>query len=145
MIGQRRLGGRRCPGCAELGFDAEFDYQVPTREALVDGVDVYFDNVGGATLEAALGAMRLRGRIVACRAISRLNDERAGQGRATLFLVETKRLLMQGYIISDHYDRYPEFLAEMGAWVRAAPCATARRCSRGSSRRHARSSACSTR
>ncbi len=103
----------------ELGFDEAFDYRVTdTREALADGVDVYFDNVGGATLEAALGAMRRRGRIVACGAISRYNDERAEPGPRNLYLVVTKRLLMQGYIISDHYDRYPEFVAEMGGWVR---------------------------
>jgi NADPH-dependent curcumin reductase CurA len=103
----------------ELGFDKAFNYRSTTvREALADGIDVYFDNVAGETLDAAIGALRLHGRIVACGSISRYNDERAEPGPRNLFMVVTKRLRMQGYIISDHYDRYGEFLAEMGAWVR---------------------------
>src|SRR3954470_7820110 len=55
----------------ELGFDEAFDYHdTDVREALRDGIDVYFDNVGGATLEAAIGALRRNGRIVACGSIS---------------------------------------------------------------------------
>lgn len=103
----------------ELGFDKAFNYRsTPVREALADGIDVYFDNVGGETLEAAIRALRLHGRIVACGSISGYNDERAGPGPRNLFMIVTKRLRMQGYIISDHYDRYGEFLAEMGGWVR---------------------------
>jgi hypothetical protein len=102
----------------ELGFDDAFDYrEINLREALADGIDIYFDNVGGAALEAALAAIRLRGRIVACGAISRYNDERPEPGPRNLYLIVTKRLRMEGYIISDHYDRYPAFLAEMGPWV----------------------------
>jgi NADPH-dependent curcumin reductase CurA len=124
-----KLRGCRVIGCAgsaekvaclrELGFDDAFDYrETNLREALADGIDVYFDNVGGPTLEAALGAMRLRGRVVACGAISHYNDERPEPGPRNLFLIVTKRLRMEGYIISDHYERYPEFLAEMSGWVR---------------------------
>ena len=103
----------------ELGFDDAFDYhERDTREALRDGIDVYFDNVGGATLEAALGALRLRGRIVACGSISQYNATEAQPGPRNLFTVVTRRLLMQGFIISDHYDRFPAFLAEMSQWVR---------------------------
>jgi NADPH-dependent curcumin reductase CurA len=124
-----KLRGCRVIGCAgsaekvaclrELGFDDAFDYrETNLREALADGIDIYFDNVGGAALEAALAAIRLRGRIVACGAISRYNDERPEPGPRNLYLIVTKRLRMEGYIISDHYDRYPAFLAEMGPWVR---------------------------
>jgi NADPH-dependent curcumin reductase CurA len=103
----------------ELGFDEAFDYhETDTRAALRDGIDVYFDNVGGSTLEAAIGALRMRGRIVACGSISGYNATEATPGPRNLFQIVTKRLLMQGYIISDHYDGLGAFLAEMGPWVR---------------------------
>jgi NADPH-dependent curcumin reductase CurA len=106
----------------ELGLDGVFDYtRTPTREALRelarDGIDVYFDNVGGDTLEAAIGVMNLRGRIVACGAISRYNATEAQPGPRNLFMVVTKRLRMEGFIVSDHVDRYPDFLAEVGPRV----------------------------
>ena len=99
-----------------------FDYrETSTREALrehaPDGIDVYFDNVGGETLEAAIGAMRLHGRIVACGSISRYNATEALPGPRNMFLVVTKRLRMQGYIVFDHYDRFPPFLAEVAPAV----------------------------
>jgi len=106
----------------ELGLDGAFDYtERSTRDALrehaPDGIDVYFDNVGGETLEAAIGAMRLRGRIVACGSISRYNDTEAKPGPRNLFMVVTKRLRMQGFIVSDHGDRYHAFLAAVGPLV----------------------------
>jgi NADPH-dependent curcumin reductase CurA len=106
----------------ELGVDGVFDYrETSTREALrehaPDGIDVYFDNVGGETLEAAIGAMRLHGRIVACGSISRYNATEALPGPRNMFLVVTKRLRMQGYIVFDHYDRFPPFLAEVAPAV----------------------------
>jgi NADPH-dependent curcumin reductase CurA len=106
----------------ELGVDAAFDYrEQATKEALrelsPDGIDVYFDNVGGETLEAAIGALRLRGRIVACGSISRYNATEALPGPRNLFMVVTKRLRMQGFIVSDHADRFPAFLAEVGPLV----------------------------
>ena len=106
----------------ELGLDGVFDYhETSTRDALrdlaPDGIDVYFDNVGGDTLEAALGAMRLRGRIVACGSISRYNATEAAPGPRNLFLVVTKRLRMQGFIVFDHFDRFPAFLEEVAPRV----------------------------
>jgi len=106
----------------ELGLEGAFDYtERSTRDALrehaPDGIDVYFDNVGGETLEAAIGAMRLRGRIVACGSISRYNDTEAKPGPRNLFMLVTKRLRMQGFIVSDHGDRYGAFLAEVGPLV----------------------------
>ena len=107
----------------ELGLDGAFDYtQVRTRDALrelaPDGIDVYFDNVGGETLEAAIGAMNLRGRIVACGSVSRYNATEALPGPRNLFMVVTKRLRMQGFIVFDHYARYPAFLEEVAPGVR---------------------------
>ena len=103
----------------ELGFDAAFDYrETEPREALAGGIDVYFDNVGGPTLEAAIAALRPHGRIVACGSISTYNATEAQPGPRNLFQVVTKRLRLQGFIVSDHSDRFPAFLAEVAPLVR---------------------------
>jgi NADPH-dependent curcumin reductase CurA len=126
MRGARVIGSAGTPEkvawLEELGLDGAFDYkETPTREALrelaPDGIDVYFDNVGGETLEAAIGAMRLRGRIVACGSVSRYNATEALPGPRNLFMVVTKRLRMQGFIVTDHYDRFAAFLDEVGPRV----------------------------
>ena len=104
---------------AELGLDAAFDYrETEPREALAGGIDVYFDNVGGPTLEAAIAALRPHGRIVACGSISTYNATEAQPGPRNLFQVVTKRLRLQGFIVSDHSDRFPAFLAEVAPLVR---------------------------
>jgi NADPH-dependent curcumin reductase CurA len=107
----------------ELGFDAAFNYrEQPVREALrelaPDGIDVYFDNVGGDHLEAAIGALRTYGRVVACGSVARYNDVEPSPGPRNMFMVVTKRLRIQGYIISDHYDRFREFHERARDWVR---------------------------
>lgn len=103
----------------EVGFDEAFDYrEVPAREALKGGINLYFDNVGGPTLEAGLAALRMRGRVVACGAISQYNATELPSGPRNLFLVVTKRLRIEGFIISDHFDRMPAFLGEVAPWVR---------------------------
>ena len=98
--------------CGELGFDAVFNYREQSpRDALAelapDGIDIYFDNVGGDHLEAAIGALRTHGRVVACGLDLSLQRRRADGRPRNMFMVVTKRLRLQGYIISDHYDRYP--------------------------------------
>jgi NADPH-dependent curcumin reductase CurA len=105
----------------ELGFDAVFDYhERPVRKALAeaapDGIDIYFDNVGGDHLEAAIGAMRTNGRIVACGSVSRYNDTSAEPGPRNIPL-RHPILLLQGWHISDHYDRFREFQEQAGEWV----------------------------
>jgi NADPH-dependent curcumin reductase CurA len=107
----------------ELGFDDAFNYrEQKPRHALAelapDGIDIYFDNVGGDHLEAAIGALRTHGRVVACGSISRYNDAEAAPGPRNMFLVVTKRLRLQGFIISDHFDRFGEFAREATEWVR---------------------------
>ncbi len=107
----------------EIGLDAVFDYRErPVHDALAelapDGIDIYFDNVGGDHLEAAIGALRLHGRVAACGSIARYNDTEASPGPRNVFMVVTKRLKIQGFIISDHYDRFPEFFAQAQEWVR---------------------------
>jgi NADPH-dependent curcumin reductase CurA len=128
-----KIAGCRVLGCAgsavklawleELGFDHAFDYRRSTlRDAVAaaspEGIDIYFDNVGGDQLEAAIHALKVRGRVVACGSISRYNDVEAAPGPRNLFMVVTKRLRIQGYIITDHYARFPEFLERAREWVR---------------------------
>jgi NADPH-dependent curcumin reductase CurA len=107
----------------ELGFDGAFDYREERpRDGLVrlakDGIDIYFDNVGGDHLEAAIGALRTYGRIVGCGSISRYNDAEPTPGPRNMFMVVTKRLRLQGYIITDHFDRFGDFAREASEWVR---------------------------
>lgn len=118
LKGLRVIGSAGSPDKVEwlrsLGAEA-FDY----REASLDeDVDVYFDNVGGAQLERALSKLKPFGRVIACGAISHYNDERPEPGPRNLSLVVTKRLRVEGFIVSDHFDRFGEFLAEVGPWVR---------------------------
>lgn len=84
-----------------------------------DGIDVYFDNVGGETLEAALSALRVHGRIIACGGISAYNEEKPWPGPSNLFNMITKRLTMKGFIVFDRLDRRGEFEKELGGYFRA--------------------------
>src|ERR1039457_5836428 len=108
----------------ECGFDIAFNYKVgPVLEQLnleaPDGIDVYFDNVGGETLEAALSALRVHGRIIACGGISGYNEEKPRPGPSNLFNIITKRLTMKGLIVLDWLDRQSEFEKEVGGFFRA--------------------------
>jgi len=132
-VGQMaRIAGCRVVGSAgsaekvswlqELGFDAAFDYHERTvreslRDAAPDGIDVYFDNVGGDHLEAAIGALRRNGRVVACGAVSRYNDETPQAGPRNLYMLFTKRLRLEGFIVLDHAGRTADFLRDATAWV----------------------------
>jgi hypothetical protein len=105
----------------ELGFDAAFNYKdgniyAQLKKAMPDGIDVYFDNVGGDHLEAALSALRTNGRIAACGAISMYNDEVPPPGPRNLPLVTSKRLTIKGFIIMDWFNQLPDFLKEVGAY-----------------------------
>jgi hypothetical protein len=104
----------------ELGFDVAFNYKVtPPREALRDeGVDVYFDNVGGDHLEAAIAAARPFARFVECGMISRYNDERPEPGPQNMAAIVAKRLKLQGFIVSDRFDRTGDFSRDMSEWLR---------------------------
>jgi NADPH-dependent curcumin reductase CurA len=106
------------------GVDAAFNYkQIASLTAELGnhcphGIDVYFENVGGAHLEAALEHMSMRGRIVLCGMISQYN-EATSSGPRNLRLAVRKRLTLTGFIVSDHFDRLPQFYADMGAWIAA--------------------------
>jgi NADPH-dependent curcumin reductase CurA len=108
----------------ECGFDLAFNYKSGSileqlNQAAPDGIDVYFDNVGGETLEAALSALRVHGRIIACGGISGYNEEKPKPGPYNLFNMTTKRLTMKGLIVSDSLDRQDEFEQEVGSYFRA--------------------------
>ena len=106
----------------EAGFSAAVDYKAtPIRKGLAaaapEGIDVYFDNVGGDHLEAAIGALRLRGRVAVCGMISVYNDTQAAPGPRNLQMIIGKRLTLRGFIVSDHADLRPQFEAEVGQWL----------------------------
>lgn len=108
----------------ECGFDAAFNYKTgPTLEQLdraaPEGIDVYFDNVGGESLEAALSALRVHGRIIACGGIASYNAETPTPGPRNLFNMTTKRLTMKGMIVGDWLERRSEFEAEVGGFFRS--------------------------
>ncbi len=108
----------------ECGFDLAFNYKSgPVLEQLnqtaPDGIDVYFDNVGGETLEAALSALRVHGRIIACGGISSYNEEAPKPGPSNLFNMTTKRLTMKGLIVSDWLSRQNEFEEEVGNYYQS--------------------------
>ena len=105
----------------ELGYDAAFNYKEESPAAALDrlcpeGIDVYFENVGGDHLEAALPRMNTFGRIALCGMISRYNDTELLPGPSWAPLL-TNRLTVRGFIISDHFDRLPDFLRDMSQWV----------------------------
>jgi NADPH-dependent curcumin reductase CurA len=103
-----------------LGVEA-FNYkETPAKEALADGIDVYFDNVGGEQLEAALTALRPFGRVAACGAISRYNDQQAEPGPRNLGFMVSKRLRLQGFIVTDHTADFGDFMREVAPWVAKA-------------------------
>ena len=93
------------------------DISATLAELMPDGIDVYFDNVGGDHLEAAIDNMRDFGRIVACGMIAAYNDEAPQPGPRNLFKIVAKRLRVQGFIVRDHFDMRPEFAHNMGQWI----------------------------
>ncbi|WFE52682.1 NADP-dependent oxidoreductase [Micromonospora sp. WMMD1155] len=106
-----------------LGFDAAFDYHDgPVRDSLrtaaPDGVDVYFDNVGGDHLEAAISAMNLHGRVAICGMIAQYNDTEPPAAPRNLALVIGKRLTLRGFLVNDHNAVRPAFVRDVAGWLR---------------------------
>lgn len=89
------------------------------REAMPEGIDVYFDNVGGEHLNAALANMRLNGRIAVCGMIAQYNDAAPPPGPANIAAVIPLRLTIKGFLVLDHGDMMPDFLRDMAAWTKA--------------------------
>jgi len=107
----------------ELHLDAAFDYHdgpvgEQLQEAAPDGIDVYFDNVGGDHLEAAIGALRRGGRIAVCGSISEYDLAEPPPGPSNLFLLVAKDLEIRGFRGSSHLDLLDEMQREVGALLR---------------------------
>lgn len=106
----------------EFGFDAAIDYRKGAVSAELHrlcphGVDLYFDNVGGEILDAALANLALRGRVVLCGAISSYNEARLPPGPANYTSLIIRRGRMEGFIILDYLARWPEAQQKVGAWL----------------------------
>src|SRR5215470_2394867 len=106
----------------ELGFDACVSYRVPDlsaelRDACPKGIDVYFDNVGGDVLKAVLRLVNPFARIPLCGIISQYSATELPAG-PNLAPVLVNRVMIRGFIVSDHVDRMPQFLADCVRWVR---------------------------
>jgi NADPH-dependent curcumin reductase len=116
-------GPQKCGYIAdELGFDETIDYKsddvsARLREAAPDGIDLYFDNVGGEILDACLARLALRGRIVLCGAISGYNDRGAAKGPANYANLIIKRGRMEGFLILDYFDRLAEGQKVLAGWL----------------------------
>ena len=106
----------------ELGFDAAINYRTESvdarlRQVCPGGIDLYFDNVGGPILDTCLAQLALKGRVVLCGAISTYNDEAAPAGLRNYRNLILKRARMEGFLVLDYLDRFPEAQVEMAAWV----------------------------
>lgn len=107
------------------GYDRGVNYKDPAgidallAQACPDGLDIYFDNVGGSILQAALGHMREGARIVLCGMIAQYHDDKPAPGPNNLWEAITKRAILQGFMASDYAARYGEGIAQMAAWYKA--------------------------
>ena len=136
VVGQlARLRGARVIGIAggpekcdwvtrELGFDAAIDYRsedvrARLKEQCPDGIDVYWDNVGGEILEAALGRLAVHARVVYCGAISSYNASSPPPGPRNYMQVLIRRARLEGFLVFDYVERIDEALAELVPLVRS--------------------------
>jgi NADPH-dependent curcumin reductase CurA len=128
----RLLGASRVIGSAggaekakllvdELGFDEGIDYRTDLRGELAraapDGIDLYFDNVGGDHLVTALYALNVGGRVALCGMISTMEDTSGAPGIHHLIQAVLKRLTLRGFIVRDHEDLRPEFEKQVASWL----------------------------
>ncbi len=117
-------GPDKCSYLRELGFDAAIDYKVGNvkaalREHCPKGIDVFFDNVGGDILDAALAQLAPRARVVICGAISQYNNTTPVKGPANYLSLLVNRASMTGMVVFDFAARYAEGLREMAQWMAA--------------------------
>jgi hypothetical protein len=106
----------------ELGFDAAVNYRsgdvaAALRAACPEGIDLYYDNVGGEILDVCLAQLALRGRVVMCGAISAYNERGKRRGPSNVYNLIIKRARMEGFLILDYLDRFPEAQIQMVGWL----------------------------
>lgn len=107
----------------ELGFDACIDYKTGSvkeglKQHCPNGVDIYFDNVGGDILDAVLTRINMKARIIICGAISQYNNTTPVKGPANYLSLLVNRARMEGIVVFDWADRYPEAAAQMAQWMK---------------------------
>jgi NADPH-dependent curcumin reductase CurA len=108
-----------------IGVDHVIDYKATPdvvaelAKAAPKGIDVYFENVGGVHLEAAINSARPFARFALCGMISQYNETGETKGPSNIILAVGKSLRLEGFIVSNHYDLYPQFAKDMGAWIKA--------------------------
>jgi NADPH-dependent curcumin reductase CurA len=123
-------GAQKCRWLVDRAhFDAAIDYRSEDvgkrlRALCPDGIDVFFDNVGGATLDAVLEQIRLRARIVLCGAISGYNAEQRPPGPRNYVNLIMQRGRMEGFIVIDYFARAAEAVKQLAGWVREGRLAT---------------------
>jgi NADPH-dependent curcumin reductase CurA len=121
----------------QLGFDVAINYRetpdlaAAVREACPDGVDLYFDNVGGSTLDAMLVCMNTFGRIVACGMVSGYNQQSNPPAIYHLWEVVARQLRIQGFLLPAHADSVPNALRDLHAWARSGDLVILENISRG--------------
>jgi NADPH-dependent curcumin reductase CurA len=106
----------------KYGFDAAFNYKNGSvaeqlKEAAPDGIDVYFDNVGGDHLEAAISSLNPHGRATICGMIAQYNNTEPTPGPRNMALIIGKRLRLRGMLVNDHTALQPEFVREVAGWI----------------------------
>jgi hypothetical protein len=136
VVGQiAKLKGARAIGIAggaekcryvveELGFDAAIDYKaqdvaVELGEHCAKGIDIYFDNVGGEILDAALARLARNARVVLCGAISQYNATAGMRGPSNYMSLLVNHASMTGFVVSDYGDRYADGARELAGWLAA--------------------------
>lgn len=125
-------GAEKCKRLTnEFGFDASIDYRGKSlpelvsaiRSAAPDGIDVFFDNVGGFQLDAALDCMNWKGRIPVCGLVSEYNLEGPPPALTNLFKIVGKVLRIEGFLVFTFSDRIPQALSEMEGWINSGQIA----------------------
>ena len=127
--GSKRIVGsagsdEKCAYLKKIGCDEAINYKTcgdlnaAVAKAFPDGIGVYFDNVGGAHLEAAIGNMRQFGRLVECGMIEQYNDVTPPPGPRNLIMVVGLSLTMRGFIVTNYYDMLPDFMRDMAMWTK---------------------------
>ncbi len=106
----------------ELGFDEAIDYKndevsARLRQTCPNGIDLYFDNVGGSILNDCLARLAMRGRVVLCGAISTYNEDGPPPGPSNYLNLLVRRGRMEGFVILDYLDRFPAAQAEVAGWL----------------------------
>ncbi|KAM0919118.1 hypothetical protein ACQ4PT_008502 [Festuca glaucescens] len=107
----------------KLGFDDAFNYKkekdlnAALKRCFPEGIDIYFENVGGAMLDAVLLNMRLHGRVSMCGLISQYNLEQL-EGVRNLFCIVTKRIRVEGFMVTEYFGTYSKFEEEMAGYLK---------------------------